>query len=119
MSAYKRTREDRDARRTDQRAKRKARLAIGWDAVRSDLLGLFVHLIVQSGRAVLLGTTSDGTVLSVSVYDDGERERYYLRNNADVVEQLVDILSDYSDAAADTLEGAANPSDGEAGSPVP
>lgn len=113
MSAHKRAAEEKRYNQHVKRNARKKRLTLSWDAVPVHLLGLFVQCAVQSGRAMLLGTTSDGSVLSVSIYDDGERERYYLRNNADVVEQLVEIIAEYNETAADALWEAARPDDGE------
>jgi len=73
---------------------------LAWNVVPAYLLGLFVQLMDDGGRAILLGRTTSGDVLSVIVYDDGDREKFYVRNNAEVSEGLASIIEYYDEDAA-------------------
>ncbi len=109
MSAWDRKRENESERRQARRAKRKSKIALGWDVVPTGVLGLFVQLLVSDGRAILLGVTGDGSSLSVAVYEDGDKEKYYIRSDKDVVESLADVIEEYNERAADGFLDFATP----------
>lgn len=119
MSAWKRSAESIAERRESRRNSRKRKIALDWAVVPASLLGLFVQLMVRDGRAVLFGTTSDGGTLSLSVYDDGDKERYYIRSGQDVVAELADVLDEYSERAAEEFMDAATPQKAQKGDIVP
>jgi len=110
MSAWDRKKENESERRQARRARRKSKVALGWDVVPTGVLGLFVQLLVSDGRAILLGVTGDGSSLSVAVYEDGDKEKYYIRSDKDVIESLADVIEEYNERAADGFLDFATPS---------
>lgn len=123
MGSWERKKEAEYERRSSRRSARRSKASLTWNGVPVDMVGLFVHLMVREGRAVLLGTTSDGDVLSVKVYEDGDKESFYIRAKADVKESLADIIDEYSPdsteafleafTAPKAVEVADNPKDAE------
>lgn len=109
MSAWERKRESEAERRSARRASRRSKAVLTWDSVPVDMVGLFVHLMVREGRAILLGVTSDGDVLSIKVYEDGDKEAYYIRSNSDVKEELADILDEYTHSSVQPFLDAFTP----------
>ena len=84
---------DREGKTT--RRKRKPSEPAHWTDAPAWVIGAFIHAIVSDGRAVLMGTTSDGGALVCRVYDDGEADSNYIKPRDDVHEILSDILEDY------------------------
>ena len=119
MSAWDRKKEQESERRQARRAKRKSVIALGWDVVPTGVLGLFVQSIVADGRAILLGVTADGSSLSVAVYENGDKEKYYIRSDRDVIESLADVIEEYNERAADAFLDFATPSKPEEPSKPP
>lgn len=72
----------------------------GWVMAGLECLGDFVATITNAGCAVLLAGADVDSLLTVSVYSDGEREKYYVRPRDDVKEVLMDILEDYASPRA-------------------
>lgn len=103
MGYAKNQRQNQADERASRRAKRTKRIPLGWDVVNPDFLGLFVHLMVRGNRAVLFGSSGDGDVLSLNVYDDGEKERFYIRLAKNAYDDLIECMDEYSESAADTL----------------
>lgn len=77
------------------RRKRARKSIVQWNDVNADVIGDFTRFMVGDGRAVLFGSSGDDSLLSVTVYDDGQKERYYIRATADVVAELGEILEDF------------------------
>lgn len=51
------------------------RRTIDWDEIPQDRIGLLVHAVTHAGAAIMLGRTSDGGALSVTVLDGENRIR--------------------------------------------
>lgn len=51
------------------------RRSINWDEIPQDKIGLLVHAVTHAGAAIMLGRTSDGGALSVTVLDGESRIR--------------------------------------------
>lgn len=75
-------------------------------------IGTAVVDAVRVGLAVLLGITSDGGALSLTVYDGSERQRTYA-SNPDELEAALDALRDY--AAERTEVDEPSPAPGHSG----
>jgi len=103
MGYEKNKRQNQADERANRRSKRTRRTPLGWDVVNPDFLGTFVHLMARDNRAVLFGTSGDGDILSLNVYDDGEKERFYIRSAKDVYSDLIECMEEYSESAADAL----------------
>jgi len=109
VSAWDRKKDSENERRQARRNRRKSKIALGWDIVPTSVLGYFCQLLIADGRAILLGVTGDGSSLSVAVYEDGDKEKYYIRSDRDVIESLADIVEDYNERAADDFLDFATP----------
>lgn len=103
MSAWERANEARNERRQQRNAGRNRKVVITWDAVSPVLVGTFVQLMVLDGRAVLFGTTTSGDTLSVLVYDNGQKESFYIRSGQDPHVELINIADEYSISAGESL----------------
>lgn len=93
-------------RRERRKASRKVALYLGWDVVPPLAIGLLVQILSQAGLAILFGTTRDGDVLSVTLYLDGEKTKYYIRATDNPVDVLCEILDEHTTTGADVLLGA-------------
>lgn len=67
----------------------------GWVMAGLECLGDFIATVTNAGNAILLAGADVDSLLTVSIYSDGEREKYYVRPRDDIREIMIDILEDY------------------------
>jgi len=96
--------------RKHSRNKRTRKVSVmSWDMCPTDLLKQLIAYLTGEGYAVLFGVSGNGGTLTVYVYDDGDKDVYYIRPRDSFYEVFGEILADcVSEAIADALiaEGA-------------
>ena len=93
---------------------RKSRLVGGWMAVPSHLLGMAIASLSERGCAVMFSGSSADTLMTMTVYDDGDKEKYYIRphdNPADVLAEAIECHCPPS--ALDAFEAGRSPAEGK------
>lgn len=66
---------------------------ITWEVVPDDAIAYLVRSCAANGIAPLFSTTSDGNTLSVTIFDDGAKDKYYLRAG-EPFHQLLNEIAD-------------------------
>lgn len=83
-----------------ERTTKRTRSTGGWLVASRAVLGEFVVTLAEAGNAVLFAGASGDAMLTVSVYSDGDREKYYIRPQDDIHDALFEIVDDYASPLA-------------------
>jgi len=93
---------------------RKSRLVGGWVAVPSHLLGMAITALSERGCAVMFSGSSSDTLMTMTVYDDGDKEKYYIRPHDNPVDVLAEAIECHcSPSALDAFEAVRTPTEGK------
>jgi len=89
-----------------EKRKSKSKLVAGWLVVNADLLKQFLTSLTEVGCAVLFGGSSADSLMSINVYADGERDKFYIRPHDAIEDVLEEIIDAYcAPSALDAFTG--------------
>lgn len=77
------------------RKERRSRTVSGWVVCPGDILAQFIVFITAAGNAVLLAGSDGDNMLSLTVYSDGDKDKYYIRPGDDIPAVLQEVIEDY------------------------
>lgn len=99
---------------------RKSRLVGGWMAVPSHLLGMAIASLSERGCAIMFSGSSADTLMTMTVYDDGDKEKYYIRPHDNPVDVLAEAIECHcAPSALDAFEAVRSGDEGKDKHPAP
>jgi hypothetical protein len=89
-------RQVRDSRLNDMREKEaKAGQRVEIDAVPAELIGAAVQAIVLTGAAIFFGSTSDGGAVKITVYDEDDKQGWFVHSSEELEWRLKSLYETY------------------------